>query len=93
MKGYIVSEGKLSLKENGNRAIGTCETNGLKAQIDIPVDLVKQIHLDGAKQLIKAFGYAMLGAAPMHIGPFAIWYDDKWKMSSWDELITSEFID
>lgn len=93
MKGYIVNEGILTLKENGKRAIGTCETNGFKAQIDIPINLAKQIHLDSARQLIKGFGYSMLGDIPMHVGPFAIWFDDKWKLSSWDELITGEFVD
>ena len=76
MKGYIVNEGILTLKENGKRAIGTCETNGFKAQIDIPTNLVKLIHLDNVRALIKGCVYTIFCHQPVTIGPFVIWYDN-----------------
>lgn len=79
MKGYIVSEGSLLLKDNGdNYAIGTCETMGIKAHINIPINLAKLIHLNNVRALIKGCLYYLLLSAsnPVTIGPFVLWYDN-----------------
>ena len=77
MKGYIVSEGSLLLKDNGdNYAIGTCETMGIKAHINIPINLAKLIHLDNVRVLIKGCAYTIFCRQPVTIGPFVLWYDN-----------------
>lgn len=77
MKGYIVSEGSLLLKDNGdNYAIGTCETMGLKTHIKIPINLVKLIHLDNVRIIIKNCAYTIFCCQPVTIGPFVLWYDN-----------------
>ena len=53
MKGYITKQGKVMFADNGNgRAIGTITlANGKSAEIDMPIDQAKQIHLEDVPEL------------------------------------------
>ena len=56
MKGYITKQGRIVLAEKNGRAIGTITlANGKSAEIDMPIDQAKQIHLEDVPGLLSAF--------------------------------------
>lgn len=57
MKGYITKQGKVMFADNGNgRAIGTITlANGKSAEIDMPIDKARIVHLEDVPGLLSAF--------------------------------------
>lgn len=57
MKGYITKQGKVVFVEGKNgRAIGTITmANGKSAEIDMPIDKARMVHLEDVPGLLSAF--------------------------------------
>ena len=89
MKGYAFKEGKISLVEKDDRAIGFIElpNGGEKADIDIPVNQASWFNPENARMVLDVFDYASSVPRPMQIGSFGVWLrDDVWHFTSWEEV-------
>ena len=89
MKGYVLKEGKIVLKENVCTAIGTIELpNGEKCDIDLPIYQAKSwFNLKNARLVLEAFEYASSVPRPVQVWHFGFWMDDEgWHFTSWDEV-------
>ena len=89
MKGYAFKEGKISLVEKDDRAIGFIElaNGGEKADIDIPVNQASWFNPENARMVLDVFDYASSVPRPMRIVSFGVWLrDDAWHFTSWEEV-------
>ena len=88
MKGYVVNNGRISMVEKNDRAIGDIVlTNGTEAEVNISAEHASLIRMEIASRLLDAFSSAINHNCPVHIGQFAFWMDAKgWHFTSWNEM-------
>ena len=88
MKGYAVSNGRISMVEKNGRAIGDIAlANGTEAEVNISAEHASLIRMEIASSLLDAFSSATNSInRPLRVGPFAYWYENGWNFTTWDEV-------